>query len=119
MSRINVHEQPLIKLSEFQFKVHEAIKHSQSTTVDALLTLLKDVKKSSLAFALRSLREKGLIVYESPVYKVTDKTSFEVRSKKPADEPCVHTSYIQDQLEWNRKILQQKALREARMRINL
>lgn len=119
MSKINVHEQPLVKLSDLQFKVYEAVKQCQSATAEEILACLKQTKKNSLASALRSLREKGLIIYENSVYKLTDKTSFELKSKKPANEPCIHTSYIQDQLEWNRQILQQKALREARMRINV
>jgi hypothetical protein len=119
MSRINVHEQPIVKLSDLQFKVYEAVKHCQPSTADKIFVYLKSIKKTSLASALRALREKNLIVYESPLYKVTDKTFFELRSKRVASEPSINTSYIQDQLEWNRKILQQKALREARMRINL
>jgi hypothetical protein len=119
MSRINVHEQPIIKLSDLQFKVYEAVKHCQPSTADEVLVYLKDVKKTSLASALRALREKGLVVYENLVYKVTNKTFFELRSKRVESEPCIHASNIQDQLEWNRQILQQKALREARMRINV
>jgi hypothetical protein len=119
MSRTNVYEQPLVKLSEFQLKVYHAVKQLQSGTAQDILNILKDVKKSSLASALRALREKGLVVYENLQYKVTNKTSFELKHKKPADEMIIHASNVQDQLEWNRKILQQKALREARMRINL
>ena len=119
MSRINTYEQPLVKLSDFQFKVYEAVKHCQPATADMIRVYLKEAKKTSLASALRALREKGLVVYESPVYKVTNKTFFELRSKRVESEPCIHASNIQDQLKWNRQILQQKALREARMRINL
>ena len=119
MSLTNVVEQPLIKLSELQFKVYNTVKQLQPTTVNDLRNNLKEVKKSSLAAALRALKEKSLIVYENLHYNVTDKISFVLKHKKPAEDYVIHASNVQDQLEWNRQILQQKALREARMRINI
>lgn len=117
MSTTNQH--PIVKLPELQYTVYEAVKQCQPTTVSQLLVYLPQIKKNSLASALRSLRNKDLIVYEKSIYKITDNPSFQSKNKKPVDEPYVHPSHIQDQLEWNQQILQQKALREARMRINL
>ena len=53
------------------------------------------------------------------IYKITNKKSFEIKRKKTNEELPPNYHQIKDQLEWNQKILQQKALRELRMRINL
>lgn len=110
--------QPLAKLSEFQSRVYEAVKFLQESTTKELSEYLIESPKR-VATALRALITKGLVVYQKPVYKITNKTFFEIKRKKIDDEIPPHYHQIKDQLEWNQKILQQKALREARMRINL
>jgi len=119
MLKMEGYEQPLIKLSELQFSVYEVVKQLQPVNIETLRNSLKEVKKSSLTSALRSLKEKGLILHEIPFYKTTDKKFFNLKNKEPANEPKMDCYSIQEQLEWNKRILQQKALREARMRINL
>lgn len=110
--------QPLTKLSEFQSKVYEAVKHLKAASTKEISEYLTEPSKR-VATALRSLRTKELVVYQQPVYKITNKKSFEIKRKKTNEELPPNYHQIKDQLEWNQKILQQKALRELRMRINL
>jgi hypothetical protein len=53
------------------------------------------------------------------VYRTTDLRFFEIKKCNQPKEVATRVDDVADQIEWNRQVLQQKALKEARMRINV
>lgn len=109
---------PVDRLPKVQKEVYQELKKQGCSTAQNLATVMNRSLKPLTAI-LRLLRKKELVIMEGLEYRVTHKNFFMGKSKEINEELIVKNENIQDQLEWNRKILQRKALRELRMRINL
>jgi hypothetical protein len=111
-------EQPVTKLPPVQLKVYLAIKENQPVTIQELCQLVNKPAKN-MSSSLSSLQLKKLVKLEDHVYRTTDLKFFDVKKCNQPKEVATRVDDVADQIEWNRQVLQQKALKEARMRINL
>lgn len=106
------------RLPRVQKEVYLQLKKHAPTTAQFLAVEMKKSLRQVQAI-LRLLRKKNLVNLEGLMYSMTTQTYFLGTYKNKAEEFVMKNENIQDQIEWNKKILQQKAQRELRMSINI
>lgn len=115
---IEIIELDVDKLPRVQAKVYQTIKQHEPISTQELAALMKRPVKS-LSAILRLLKKKGLIFMEDVPITTSSRTTFQSRVEVPLEKCSIVEETIKDQIEWNQKILQRKAAREMRMRINV
>lgn len=115
---IEIMDLPLDKLPRVQAKVYHMIKKHEPISTQDLATLMKRPVKSLTAI-LRLLKKKELILMEDVQITTSNNITFKGRVEVPLEKCSIVDETIKDQIEWSRRILQRKADRELRMRINV